>query len=228
MNHYTIKVLLLSLAVLGLGATTYHRLGLQTDAVVNKTRALEVVSLKPTGPMRPGGRDYELVLRNVSAKGINGYSIAFGEGSTVTNDLTSGDRLIAPGDQFTEVLPHATNIVVRNVIFEDGSSDGDPVAAAELHDRREGMRKQLERIAPLLKAAAVSGDVEKLKAQLQALPEDTAAGDSVFINAGMRNAKEDTLLDVEKLDKHELRSGLARLAHRHDRRMTRLTKRVQH
>jgi hypothetical protein len=78
----------------------------------------------------------------------------------------------------------------------------------------------------LLNAAAASADVEQLKAQVQTLPAESAAGRSIYVSAGMRNAKEDTLLDVEKLDKSDLRAGLAKLIEQHNKRMMRLKRRV--
>lgn len=228
MKTYTHKALLVGLALLGLGMNAFHRTESQTPNVMNMTKAVKVISLSPAaaGPLRPEGRGYELVLRNVSAKNIDGYSIAFGVGAAVTSDLTSAFRLIAPGDQFTELLPEAINIVIRHVTFEDASSDGDAVAAAELQDRREGMREQLERIAPLLNAAAASGDVEQLKAQLQALPEETVSGRSVYVAAGMRNVREDTLLSLERLDKSNIRVGLGKVAEQNNKRIMRLSRRV--
>ena len=223
MKSYILKALLLGLALLAL---SYHRSELQAPAIVNKTQAVEVVSLTPSGPLGPNYQSYELVLRNVSAKNIDGYSIAFGRNASVTGDLTSASRLIAPGDQFQEVLSEANNIVIRYVIFEDGLIQGDAGAASELLDRREGMRLELERIAPLLNAAGVSTDIDQLKAQLRALPAEAAApGRSAYVTLGMRNAREDTLLDIEKLDKSDLRAGLARLVEQHSKRLMHLTKR---
>ena len=220
MKTYTFKVLLFGLALLGLG-TAYHRSARQLPNLTNKTNAVEIISLLPTK------NGYKLTLRNVSTKNINGYSIGFGKGAIVTADLTSAYQLIAPGDQFTEDLPEATNIVIRHVIFEDDSIDGDAAAAAEQQDRRAGMREQLERIVPLVNAATESADVVQLKAQLQALPEESAAGRSVYVAAGMRNAKEDALLEVEKLDKSNIQAGLMRLSEQNSRHMMRLqTKRV--
>lgn len=225
MKQHTLKALLFGLALLGLGMTAYHRPTLQAPTIQNNTKALEVVSLSATGPLTPTGKGYELVLRNVSAKNINGYSIGLGKSGSVTNDLTSAFRVIAPGDQFTEVLPQTEEVVIRDVIFDDDSIDGDPVAAAELQDRREGMREQLERIAPLLNAATASADIEQLKVQLRTLPEEPAAGRSIYVAAGMRNAKEDTLRELEKLDQSNVPAGLTKLAEHHNKRMMKLSKR---
>ena len=68
MKNYTFKALLLGLALFGLGTASYHRAGRQAPSVTNRTKAVEVISLVPTD------YGYDLVLRNVSLKNINGYS----------------------------------------------------------------------------------------------------------------------------------------------------------
>ena len=213
MKNYTLKVLLLGLALFGLGTASYHRAGLQAPSVANKITAVEVISLVPTD------HGYDLVLRNVSLKNINGYSVALKSGAYTTVDLTVGERVIGPGGQFTVRLrAEATEPSIRYVVFDDDTGEGDTSAIAELLDRRAGRREQLNRIVPLLNSAAVSANVDQLKTDLQSLPEE-AAGRSVYFGLGMKNAKEDALLEVRKLDTSNVRAGLTRLAEQSNRRM---------
>ena len=213
MKNYTLKVLLLGLALFGLGTASYHRAGLQAPSVTNKITAVEVISLVPTD------HGYDLVLRNISLKNINGYSVALKSGAYTTVDLTVGERVIAPGDKFTVRLrAEATEPSIRYVVFDDDTGEGDTSAIAELQDRRAGRREQLNRIVPLLNSAAVSANVDQLKTDLQSLPEE-AAGRSVYFGLGMKNAKEDALLEVRKLDKNNVRAELTRLAEQSSRRM---------
>jgi hypothetical protein len=216
MKNYTFKALLLGLALFGLGTASYHRAGLQAPSVTNRTTAVEVISLVPTD------YGYDLVLRNVSLKNINGYSVALKSGAFTTVDLTVGERVIAPGDKFTVRLrAEATKPSIRYVVFDDDTGEGDTTAIAELQDRRAGRREQLNRIVPLLNSAAVSANVDQLKTDLQSLPEE-AAGRSVYFGLGMKNAKEDALLDVRKLDKSNVHEALTRLAEQSSKRILQL------
>jgi hypothetical protein len=219
MKSYTFKVLLFGLALFGLGTASYHRPGLQAPIVINKTKSVEIISLVPTDL----GND--LLLRNITSKNITGYSVAFKNGASTTVDLTVGERVIAPGDQFTVHLPESVEMLqpsIRYVIFDDDTGDGDATAILELQDRRAGRREQLMRIVSMLNTATASANLEQLKTDLHSLPEDTAPGRSVYFTLGLRNAKEDALLDVGKLDKSNVRAELTKLAEKNNKRMVRL------
>jgi hypothetical protein len=186
---------------------------------MNKTKSVEIISMLPTD------RGYDLLLRNISLKNINGYSVVFKNDASTTVDLTVGERVIAPGDQFTVHLSEGAEKLqpsIRYVIFDDDTSDGDATAILELQERRAGRGEQLRRIVSLLNAAAASANIEQLKTELQSLPEDTSAGRSVYFALGMRNAKEDALLDVGKLDNRNVRAELTKLAEKNSKRMIRL------
>jgi len=148
----------------------------------------------------------------------------------VTSDLTSTARpIVAPGEEFKLRLPATKTIIIRDVIFDDDSIDGDAAAAAELQDRRAGMREELDRIMPLLsKAASTASDVKQLKTQIAELPELADAGRSPYVAAGRRNAREDALLAVEKLeengDRNEVKAGLTKLVEETRERRARLTR----
>jgi hypothetical protein len=219
MKSYTFKVLLFGLALFGLGTASYHRPGLQAPTVMNKTKSVEIISLVPTD------RGNDLLLRNITPKNITGYSVAFKNGASTTVDLTVGERVIAPGDQFTVHLPESLEMLqpsIRYVVFDDDTGDGDATAILELQDRRAGRREQLRRIVSMLNTATASANLEQLKTDLQSLPEGTAAGRSVYFTLGLRNAKEDALLEVGKLDKSNVRAELTKLAEKNNKRMIRL------
>ena len=195
-------VFLLSMGLLGLGATLYLSTALSftavpsqnadTPTVTNPTSAVEIISIHP---LQSGG--YELVMRNVSSKNINGYSIGFDQGASVTSDLTSTYKpIIAPGEDFKLRIPPTSVVIIKHVVFDDNSFDGDARMAAQLQDRRLGIQKQLRNIISLLNRAGKTADVEQLKAHIKELPEEGSA----FVAAGMRNAKEDALLALEKID----------------------------
>ena len=115
MNSVTFKLLLFSLALLGLGMMSAHRQEPQAPPeVTNKTIAVRVVSLTPTE------NGYELRLRNVSNKNINGYSVAYDNGAIHTADLTAGDHVIAPGAEFKLRL-NQKQCIIRDVNDQYGN-----------------------------------------------------------------------------------------------------------
>jgi hypothetical protein len=218
-NKWKTSVFLLSLALLGLGTSAYYRPKSQTPAlpvVTNNTTAVEVISVQAVAS---GG--YELVMRNASQKNINGYSIGFDDGASVTSDLTATFKpIIAPGEQFKQHLPATSTISVRDVVFDDDSMDGDAEAAAQLQDRRLGIKEQLLNIVGLLHRDGANFDLEQLKAQISALPDQTRG--SVYVANGMRAAKEEALLALQKLDNNNQSAGLTTLVEESNRRIKRL------
>ncbi len=214
-------VFLLSMGLLGLGATLYRSTAqsftavpsqnAHTPTVTNMTSAVEIISIQP---LQSGG--YELVMRNVSSKNINGYSIGFDQGASVTSDLTSTYKpIIAPGEDFKLRTPATSAVIIRHVVFDDNSFDGDARMAAQLQDRRLGIQKQLRNIIGLLNRAGKTADVEQLKAHIKELPEDGSA----FVAAGMRNAKEDALSALEKIDSNNKTVKLTKLLEESNRRI---------
>jgi hypothetical protein len=216
MKTYPVKTVL-SLSFLALGLISYRSVKPQTQSAVTKTAAIEVVSLSESD----GGSD--LLLRNQSSKNINGYSITFDGGGSRIVDLSVGTRVIAPNQQFMVHLPPAAQAkrpVVMYVTFEDGTGDGDPAGLVTFQDRRAGRSAQLQRIIPLLNSAVASGDFEQLKTQIQTLPE---AGDkSLYANLGMREAKEDVLLELNKLNKSDPKPGLIKMLQLTNNNLSRL------
>jgi hypothetical protein len=190
----------------------------QTPAITNKTSAVEVLSVTPA----ESGFGYQVVMKNVSAKDINAYAVGYDRGASVVSDQTGTRKpIIAPGEEFKlRSLPATETIVIRYVIFDDNSVDGDAVAAADFQDQRIGMREQLARIVPLFRSA---GDVDELRAQIEALPEQSQAG--VWVGVGMGYAKADALLALKKLDKTNVRAGLNKFIEESESRMTRLPQR---
>lgn len=216
-NRWGSMIFLVGLALVGLSTTAYYRPGSQgplTPAITNKTTAVEVVSIKP---LEPSG--YEMTMRNVSKKNINGYSLGFDGGASVTSDLTSTYKpIIAPGEQFMMRLPTTASVIVRDVVFDDNSIDGDPTAAAQLQDRRLGIQEQLKAIVSLLRERA-DVDLDQLKSQITELPDQSS---SVYVAAGMRSAKQDALLALQKLDNHNKDVGLTKFVEESNKRIARL------
>ena len=212
---------LLSMGLLGLGPTLYGSTprsftavpsqNVDTPTITNRTSAVEIISIQP---LQSGG--YKLVMRNVSMKNINGYSVGFDQGESVTSDLTSTYKpIIAPGEDFNLRIPATSAVIIKHVVFDDNSFDGDPRMAAQLQDRRLGIQKQLRNIISVLNRDGKTADVAQLKAHIKELPEEGSA----FVAAGMRNAKEDALLALEKIDGNNKAVKLNKLLEESNRRI---------
>lgn len=143
-----------------------------------------------------------LRLKNVSSKPIVGYTIAFNNEAGVA---TSRSQAIAPGDiAEAEVSTLDTRpqepISVTAVVFEDGTSEGEPKAIALVTDDRRGRRLFLERVLPLYEKALESPEIniDELESQIRALPE-RVEGESSDVNYSYRNAKSSLLKQIEEL-----------------------------
>ena len=218
MKSILLKVsFVLALVAFGLGA--YYESPGQDLPVTNNLKAIEVMSFTENE------RFVDLSLRNISNKPINGYSISLKDGGARTVDLSVGEKTINPGQTFKVSLPRRTEAMsptIRYVTFEDGSAEGDLVGIRELQDRREGRREQLQRIVPLLKKATSTADLDQLRTELNALPEQPRRDRSIYYVQGQINAKEDALLSVEKLDKSNIRVGLLTLVDQANKHVERL------
>ena len=176
--------------------------------VVNKTTSIKVVGLYKVLPNNPNSA-YSMVMENASGKDIVAYSIGYREHSSIGYEGVG--ETIPSGKRFERLVQRTENITVRYVIFEDGSIDGDPAAAAEWIDRQHAEAEQFERILALLDRTIESQDIEWLIAQIRELPEETTENTSIHFQLGLRGAKDQILLDVKLLEKENLASELDRL-----------------
>ena len=107
--------------------------------VVNKTTSIKVVGLYKVLPNNPNSA-YSMVMENASGKDIVAYSIGYREHSSIGYEGVG--ETIPSGKRFERQVQRTENITVRYVIFEDGSIDGDPAAAAEWIDRQHAEAEQ--------------------------------------------------------------------------------------
>jgi hypothetical protein len=222
--HNYMKAFIIALLLLGILTMLYNQ-KLEASGVIQQdvpqvavnTSALQVLNIVRNQV------GFELLLKNISSKNINGYSVSVDDRNTITSDLTIGDQLIRPGTEFKVVISRQVkkHCVIRHVMFEDGTGNGDPAAIAEQQDRRNGAREQFVRIASLLRPGNVE-DLAKLKSQIEALPTDAEPGRSVYVTLGMRNAKEDVLTDLNKIGEGDTHAGVARIRENYNRRVLRL------
>jgi hypothetical protein len=76
--------------------------------VNNKLKTIEVISLLETE------RAYELVLRNVSNKRINGYSISLGNGASRTIDMSVGEKTVVARASSSKLRCHIRRHLAAN------------------------------------------------------------------------------------------------------------------
>jgi hypothetical protein len=164
----------------------------------NDTGALQVDALDSTADGR-----IRLVLRNVSSKDINGYVIACGDRYQVTNDLSSGDRVIAPGATDKLELPAkkgVDTITIMAAMFTDGSVEGELGTVQFATQRRAELKAHLTRGLVLLNEALDSADAEspealdRIETGFSSLPADAPGS-----NGGGHYAQENLLNELRDI-----------------------------
>ncbi|MFN2453971.1 MAG: hypothetical protein ABR577_07085 [Pyrinomonadaceae bacterium] len=202
---------------------------------LNRTQSFQIISV-----VRSGG-DYLLSLKNTSNKSINGYSIAIGTKSKISNDLTIGNELILPNGikeeriSVSKIQQVSTETIVAPIIllaafFEDGTSEGDKQAIADTKGRRQGIKIQLNRILPLLEDAVISRNsnkhvaLSKLIERISFLSEEEPGAQSPKVKTGLNHAKQDIVTELQMLDQDDssFPEGLNRLIENSKKRVARL------
>jgi hypothetical protein len=235
-----LSVIVCCLAVIGTRAWSPSAYPHQSNnlSVVNKTQALQVVSAIVTN------NRLSLQLKNLSNKHINGYTLSLGEGTMVT-DYTISDHAIAPGEIEEKSIPlddspspSQQRVSIDAAVFTDNSSEGDANATQYIKNRRRGVKLQLQRVLPLLRNllsvadADVAAKLQEVKKQILAFPEDSTNNASKAVNDGLRDAKQDALLLIERLEQkqgkgktnsgEEIRKTLSEKVGEHEKRLPKL------
>jgi hypothetical protein len=147
----------------------------------NKTKAIEVVSFYQDAPPSDS---FRLTLKNVSTRKIMALDLFMPSpdgngGSGDQSHGAPGHPLMLPGDvsvQFIGVgrggrmtaegyVPDVQlqrTLIIRTVVFDDGTYDGEVGPAAEMEARRRGQDLQRKRIIPLLQSAMDTEDKDAL------------------------------------------------------------------
>jgi|ERR1044072_239247 hypothetical protein len=163
--------------------------------ITNLTRAFEVVSTTQTGDV------VQFSFRNGYYQAVNEFTLSGGANSGVQVDLLSSDHEIAPGAVYdyrafvSNLDPSGSSIkppsiTLLNVVFEDGTGDGDKQTIELITNRRRGEKAALDRIVPLLDRILKTSDLES--------PQ------------GMRQLRERMLAEIAALEKEkpDLRRGI--------------------
>jgi hypothetical protein len=159
----------------------------------NRTRAVEVVTFyrEPSAP-----NEFRLTLRNISTKGIMVVDLFMpspdGNGGGGLRALGDRDHLVMlPGNTSEQMVsisrggrtmpygyvpdpPTQQRLIIRTVLFDDGTYDGLVEPAAEISADRSGVNLQRKRILTLLQQAAKAED-GKLQLTLDEFKEEVYA-----------------------------------------------------
>ncbi len=197
--------------------------------VVNKTQSVEA---SITAFDSSKGVSARLTLRNLSAKRVLAVEYReTREGRVVWTRYAAeedGRPLLEPGGEHTSGLsqvhrghvspegfyvPYAPEtILVATAVFEDGTYEGEPSAAARSAAHNEGARLQLTRALALLRKTPAKPDAAaRLKAQVAALDSvaDAAAVASIFKRyPGLAESEREFVKSAVEVSMHRIRKEL--------------------
>ena len=186
--------------------------------VKNGTRSFQMVSKE----LRQFGEEFVVLeMKNMSRKGITAYSISADPNGRTDRDYSISGHVIEPGEMEEIEIPRTAvksadlsnspgEIRILAVVFEDGTSEGDPAIASWIRDQRQGKKVQFRRIERLLrKAINASGspspaNLKSLRASIASLPETTEELDSAAFRSGLRHAKQDVITLIDRLEPTQL------------------------
>ena len=188
--------------------------------VVNKTAALTVIAQEVIDE-----RTTNLYFKNISDKDLNGFVLGLPNRGQLQIDMTTGDRVIRPGEvQDIEIPGPLPTITILAVMYADGSLEGDQITVAELRHRRSALKAELKRMLGLVVAesqspnADIPGAFDRLESAMAKLPSTVAEDATPQANA-LRVAKGDftNLLEM-------MRNRQQRNAHLNQRELVRQLK----
>ena len=189
----------------------------------------------------------KISLRNVSSKNINGIEVSVDSSTSQIEFLAADEpshQVLLPGAIIETWFPLSNtstpvDVSVLAVVFDDQTGDGDPSLIKEITEQRLGVKKQLMRFRPILKAALSSPDadsiaiLDELKSKIEDLPDgllDKDSADSGAMRIGQSIAKQQIHHDVEALRRTQLNKGgvmirqaLADIQTKHNKRMQALS-----
>lgn len=191
------------------------RKDLVTDQIKldNKTQGFEILRMDKT---QMG--DILLSLKNNYAKRITGFQVTVGAARIQTELILGGDEneFISPGAIYEKVYfaqegLDEQGIVVRAVVFEDGTSDGEPDFIKEIKDYRVGMKLERERVLARLHYILSStqtdilADLEKLELDTLSLTQGRRYGKLDNIALGSRNERKRILDEIKNFRRIHLK-----------------------
>lgn len=183
-----------------LGSVYGQRSERQAGGIVNKTEALEVVSVLDAGETGRGIGMFKITVRNMADKAVVEYTFFRKDGSALTTSGATTGWALPPGetDAVTLSVGEGEELTLAGALLEDGTGQGDASVVSRLKDYREGVERQYKLANPILRQAMSAPEVSRasavlgdLQVQLSALPVPHIEGDiSPGMTAGMSDAKQ--------------------------------------
>jgi hypothetical protein len=168
--------------------------------VDNKTQSLEVISAETSEGW------VHISLRNNSKKSVDGLQVRVGDVAVQTEFLGT-DITFQAGSVFAERYPtqqdsNNRGVTILCVVFDDGSSEGQPKYIKQIDDTRLGARTQTRRALSLIDQALARSNVntetlEKLKTDISSLPVRDNDDDNNDIVAGLQNRRAQLISQIE-------------------------------
>jgi hypothetical protein len=178
--------------------------------VSNKTQHLYIVSIE-----KKQDNQILISLRNDYAKKITSYELSMGSKLTLVDyKYSDHEDGISPGNvveelQTIDIDPELSEkgIAILAVLFEDGTSDGDPAHIQEIVQYRLGGKMQLERALLMLEKVKarprneISAELARIKADLNSSRDQDSALPQ-YVKFGINDAKMMLSREIESLSNH--------------------------
>jgi len=166
-------------------------------SVANRTSRFEIVHLEKTPE-----RNIRIELKNNYEKTITAYHISLGSTSILVETMLNPvDGGVHPGD--TVDLVEGINVdpdlqkeglVIRSVVFDDGTGDGEPKSIQEINDYRLGEMIQIKQTAHLL-TESVDADNSQIESTLERVSKASflsSGSDGGKVSRSVKFGAEDT------------------------------------
>lgn len=185
--------------------------GLEPEKVPvwNTTQSFRLIKLE-----KVEDRDLKLTLQNGYDKTINGFQLSIGNVGIHTELMFNKDQMIPPGGirvaQFA-IQDHTDTkgITLMSVHFDDGTSEGDPVAVKQIEEERAGQKTQMKRALALIRRTLNSPNADSVEAldelisQIRSLPSEGKSGRPDFWG-GLESGRQRMVVIIEELrQKHD-------------------------
>jgi len=177
---------------------------LQADQVLNKTSAVEVISVTPGQ-----NNSIVVVVKNIlSDKNITGLVFRH-ENVNIEIDFISGfgDYTIPSGKTYSQVITpqvkatlETSDVSILSAVLDDHSINGDMKMGQQLLDRRRGKKEQLQLILPIIKDGIDSKAVDmvaRVVAGIDKVPHPHDVEIHPQIKAGAHSIRELVLSKIQ-------------------------------
>jgi hypothetical protein len=137
-------------AKLGTGSTPQTLKETQVTATHLPLVSSSIKELEVVNEFLDAGRQFTIVVRNNSSKGVTGFMVSSGNYSLTIDEGLATDKpkiLIQPKSNYTFQLPAeelrtTIPVILSGVIYSDGTDAGKTDAVKRMHDARQRQREE--------------------------------------------------------------------------------------